>query len=113
MSKMNKLPENLTGEIFEQLFEIAEIKRLTKEDDLDAYRNSILDYEDVRSAVDLAFEEGEERGREEGRRETWEEANKTFVLKSLQMGLPINIIVDLTGYSEEQILKLKDKIHTI
>jgi predicted transposase/invertase (TIGR01784 family) len=117
MSKMDKLPEKLKGEIFEQLFEIAEIKRLTKEDDMEAYRKSILDYEDVRSAVDLAkeeaFEEGEERGlvkgREEGEEKGREEANETFVQKSLRLGLPIDIIINLTGYSEEQILRLKNK----
>jgi flagellar biosynthesis/type III secretory pathway protein FliH len=121
MSKMDKLPEKLKGEIFEQLFEIAEIKRLTKEDDMEAYRKSILDYEDVRSAVDLAFEEGREealkegeerglvKGREEGEERGREGANETFVQKSLQMGLPINIIINLTGYSEEQILRLKNK----
>jgi len=84
------------------LFQLAEIKQLTKEDMI-AYRKSILKYRDVRSAVDLARDEGREEGREEG----IEKEKISVIQKCLQNNLPIELIVNLTGFSKEQILKLR------
>jgi len=68
-----------------------------------AYRKSILKYRDVRSAVDLARDEGREEGREEG----IEKEKISVIQKCLQNNLPIELIVNLTGFSKEQILKLR------
>ncbi|MCL1938444.1 MAG: Rpn family recombination-promoting nuclease/putative transposase [Candidatus Azobacteroides sp.] len=95
LSRLQDRPETVGGEIFEKLFQLAEIKRLTKKD-METYRKSILEYHDVRSAVDYAREEGIEEGREK---------EKIFVIqRCLQKNMPIEDIIYLTGFSKEQII---------
>jgi len=74
---------------------------------MEAYRKSILKYRDVRSAVDLARDEGREEGREEGIEKGIEKEKISVIQKCLQNNLPIELIVNLTGFSKEQILKLR------
>ena len=62
---------------------------------MEAYRKSVLEYQDVRDAVDLAREEGREEGREEEK--------VSVIQKCLQKNFPIEDIVFLTGFSKEQI----------
>jgi len=85
------------------LFELAEIKRLTEED-METYNKSILEYQDVRSAMDCAREEGIEEGIEKG----IEKDKISIIQKSLQMNIPIEVIAKLTGYSKEQIISYKN-----
>ena len=63
------------------------------------YRKSILEYNDVRNAVDYAREEGIVRGIEKG----IEKEKIDIIQKCLQMDFPIEVIVGLTGYSKEQV----------
>ena len=67
------------------------------------YRKSILEYNDVRNAVDYAREEGIVRGREEGIVRGREKEKIDIIQKCLQMDFPIEVIVGLTGYSKEQV----------
>ena len=87
-----------------ELFRLAEVKRLTKEE-MEEYKKSVLEYQDVRDAVDYAREEGFEEGIEKGREEGREEEKVTIIQKCIQMNLPIENIVFLTGFSREQIIK--------
>jgi len=73
------------------LFELSEIKQLTKED-MEKYKKSVLDYRDVRDSIGLALEEGRK------------EERISFVQKCLQKNMPVEDIVDLTGFSKEQII---------
>ena len=84
----------LQGKIFEKLFQLAEIKRLTAKD-MEAYRKSVLEYQGVRDAVDLAREEGRE------------EEKVSIIQKCLQNNLPIEVIINITGISKEQIMELR------
>jgi len=79
-----------------------ERKRLT-EKDMETYRKSILEYQDVRSAMDCAREESMEKGIKKG----IEKEKNSIIQKSLQMNIPIEVIVKLTGYSKEQIISYK------
>jgi len=106
LPKLQDRPASVQGKIFEELFEIAEIKRLTGED-METYRKSILKYHDVRSAVDCAREEGVEKGREEGIGIGIEKEKKVIIQKCLQMNIPIETIIGITGYSKEQIISYK------
>jgi len=90
LSKLNDRPQSLQGKVFEMLFQLAEIKQLTKEE-MREYRKSILKYRDVRDAVGLAREEGRE------------EEKISIIQKCLQKNFPIEDIVFLTGFSKEQI----------
>ena len=98
--KLKERPASVEGEIFDELFRLAEIKQLTKKD-MRTYKKSILEYHEVRSAVDCAREESFEKGIEKG---------KTIVIqKCLRRNMPIEDIIDLTGFSKEQIMELKTK----
>ena len=58
-----------------------------------AYKKSITEYQEVRSAMDCAREEGREEG-------------TIFVIRRcLQKNMPIDDIIDLTGFSKEQIIR--------
>jgi len=98
LPRLKERPATVQGKIFEKLFELAEIKQLTKED-MERYRKSILKYHDVRDAVDLAREEGIEKGAEK---------EKIIIFqKCLQKGMEIEDIIFFTGFSEEQINRFR------
>ena len=107
---LHSSPASVEGEIFEKLFELSEIKRLTKID-MEKYRKSILKYNEVRLVADCARNEGIEKGRDEGieigiekgRNEGREEEKIDIVQKCFQKNMPIEDIIFFTGYSEEQI----------
>jgi len=92
LSELDDRPVSLQGKVFEKIFEIAEIQRLKRED-METYRKSILEYADVRSAVDLA--------REEAREKAWEKV----LQRCLQRNMPVEDIIFLTGFTEERIMK--------
>ena len=77
---------------------------------LEKYGKSVTDYYDVQLAMDYAREEGRkdafEKGIEKGRKEARKEEKISIIQKCLQMNMPIETIVDLTGYSKEQISHL-------
>jgi len=121
LPKLKSRPESVGGKIFDELFDLADIKRLTKED-METYKSSVLEYYDVQSAMMCAREEGREegiqkgilKGRKEGIRKGIEKGilkgieNEKIatIQKCLQKNIAIDDIVFLTGYSKEQIMKL-------
>jgi predicted transposase/invertase (TIGR01784 family) len=102
LSRLDNRPDAVQGEIFEELFQAAEISQLTKED-MKTYKKSVLEYRDVRDAIGLAFEEGEAKGIEKGIKEGRKAGIASIVQKCLQKNMPLEDIVDLTGFSKEQI----------
>jgi hypothetical protein len=91
---METRPSELTGETFERLFEQAKIEKLTIKE-MKAYRESILDYSDVRHIVEYTRDE-----------EKWK---KTFevVMNSHDAGLPLEeiaLITELTVAEVEEII---------
>ena len=97
LSELKDRPALVQGEIFEKLLQLAEIKRLTEED-MEKYRNSVTDYYDVQLAMDYASEKA--------RNEALKEEKISVIQKCLQMNMPIETIVSLTGYSKKQIALL-------
>ncbi|GHV21912.1 hypothetical protein FACS1894174_05940 [Bacteroidia bacterium] len=91
---METRPVELQGRIFDKLFRAAEIVRFTPKE-MEKYNKSILEYSDVRSAMECARGEGFEKG------------IISIARKCLAKNMPIEEIIDLTGLSKEQILKLK------
>jgi len=102
LPKLKNRPESVGGEIFEELFELADIKRLTTED-METYKKSVLEYYDVQSAMMCAREEGIQKGILKGRKE----GIQKVIQKCLQKNMAIEDIVFLTGYSKEQIMQLE------
>ncbi len=97
LSSLENRPPELQGRIFDMLFRATDVSKLTLEE-MESYRKSILEYEDVRSAVDLAKEEGIEIGIKK---------NKIEIAQNcLKKGLSVEMIAELTGLSVEQINKI-------
>ncbi len=74
---------------------------------MEEYRKSILEYQDVRDAVDYAKELAREEGIKEGQRIGLEKAKIQLVQKCREEGLSIDLISKLTGLSIEQIGNIK------
>jgi predicted transposase/invertase (TIGR01784 family) len=55
--------------------------------------------------VNFAFQRGEKKGRDEGR----EEEKISTIQKCIYMNMPIDTIVELTGFSKEQIIHFTNK----
>jgi len=94
-------PDSIRGEIFDKLFELSEVKQLTKKD-MGKYKKSISEYYDVRLCMDFAAEEARE--------ETREEERNAIIKKFFQKNVAIEDIIFFTGYTEDQILRLKNKL---
>ena len=70
------------------------------------YEKSILEYDDVKDAIEynrrLARNEGWEEGREEG----IEEARRLLARNMLAKGLAPSLIAEISGLTEEEVLAL-------
>lgn len=125
---MNKMEEGEIPKrygIFHKLYEDCRLTKLSTMEKQE-YEKSVLEYEDVKDAMDYhhrlgieegfqkGMEEGIEKGREEGkmegraegRAEGREEALLSAARKLLEMGLPIQEIAKATGLDEEQLKSL-------
>ena len=110
LPKFKNRPALVQGEIFEKLFEIAEIKRLT-EKEMETYNKSITEYHDVRLCMDCARDEGREegigigieKGIEKGIKKGIKEGREFVIQKCLQKNMSIDDIIFITGFSKEQI----------
>ena len=94
---MERLPEELNNQLFQKLKSIVEIERMSANERLE-YELSLAVERDMLSALDASFEDGEAKGKTEGKTEA---AQK---MKSL--GFSISDIVKVTGLSPEEIEKL-------
>ena len=79
----------------------------------DNYQKSVLEYEDVKRAVEYAretaakvfFEKGMEKGLEEGREEALLQTAKNFLAK----GISVNDVSEATGLSIDRVRALLDR----
>lgn len=91
LNKLDRLPEKLKEEIFEKLFEVAEIAKFTKEEYI-SYEDSLKYYRDLKNSLDTAkYEKAEE-----------------IAIKLLKNGVDIEIIIKSTGLKTEEIERLKN-----
>ena len=97
LSNLNRIPDTLREAIFEKAFETAEIARFTPEQ-LRSYEESLNVFRDLKNSLDTAMEDGIKKGIEKEKLEV--------AKKAKQKGLPVDIIVQLTGLSAEEIDKL-------
>jgi predicted transposase/invertase (TIGR01784 family) len=94
LNKLDRIPDELRESIFEKLFEVAEIAKFSKEE-VQSYEDSLKTYRDLKNSLDTAREEGEVKSK------------LAIALKALKKGFSIADIVELTGLSEDEIMKLK------
>jgi predicted transposase/invertase (TIGR01784 family) len=97
LNRLDRIPDKLREQIFEKLFESAEIAKFTPSQVL-SYEDSLKYYRDLKNSLDTAREEGKLEGMLEGKIE--------IATKALKKGLSINDIIELTGLTEEEIKKI-------
>ncbi len=85
----------------ERHFDLAEIARFTP-DESRIYEESLKHYRDMNNVINSA----ERRGKAEGREEGIKEANRENARKMKALGLSKEIILQVTGLSEEEIEQL-------
>ena len=83
--------------VFDLLFNSADLSKFAKEDKI-KYVNNMTTERDIRNQIDYARHEGREEGKEE--------ATLTMAKNCKAEGLPVEMIVKLTGLSEEVIKAL-------
>ena len=75
------------------------------------YEKSVLEYEDVKDALEYhrrlakaeGFNDGFEKGLEKGIEKGQEEAKRQMVASMLKQGMPIADITSITGMTEDEI----------
>ena len=98
MNKLDRVPDKLREQIFDKLFETAEIAKFTREQVL-SYEDSLKYYRDLKNSLDTARGEGKMEGKMEGMIEV--------AVQAMKNGLSIKDISELTGLSVAEIIKLK------
>jgi predicted transposase/invertase (TIGR01784 family) len=98
LHKLNGRPRKLQERVFEKFFNSAEIAHFKKEE-REAYEDSLKYYRDLKNSLDTAHEEGELKGKIEGKIEV------ARVL--IELGDTDEKIVKATGLSIDEIVKLR------
>uniref|UniRef100_UPI004056278C Rpn family recombination-promoting nuclease/putative transposase n=1 Tax=Candidatus Electrothrix sp. TaxID=2170559 RepID=UPI004056278C len=102
LNRLERIPDMLREQVFEQLFDTAEIARFTP-DQVRSYEKSLKYYRDMKNSLDTAFDEGRVEGKEEGKNER----DREIVRNGIQQGIDIKMIAQLTGLSEEEIKEIE------
>jgi len=68
LNRLDRLPDTLRERVFEKIFSVAEVAKLTHEE-YEQYIESFKTYRDYQNSIDTAIEEGIEKGMEKGRAE--------------------------------------------
>ena len=82
---LDDIPSILKEPIFEKGFKIAKLANLDR-DQYDKYERSLMQYWDMTSVIETAFEEGREEGFEEGREEGREEGFEEGIEQGIEKG---------------------------
>ena len=98
LHKLDRIPDDLKENIFEKLFETAEIAKFNQEE-YRAYEDSLKYYRDLKNSIDYA----KETARKEG------EKNKQIEIakKMLAINMDIQLIKEMTGLTDDEINDLK------
>ena len=90
LNRLDRIPDKLKEQIFEKLFETAEIAKFTP-DQIRSYEDSLKYYRDLKNSLETAKTEGKVE----------------VALEMLKASEPIDKIMKFTGLSKHQIEKLK------
>ncbi|MBM2816156.1 MAG: hypothetical protein HW421_2918 [Ignavibacteria bacterium] len=93
LNKLERVPEKLREQIFDKLFETAEIAKFTQDQVL-SYEDSLKYYRDLKNSLDTAREEGEIKTKIE------------MAVEMLKANEPIDKIIKYSGLSEDEINSL-------
>ncbi|MDA3938075.1 MAG: PD-(D/E)XK nuclease family transposase, partial [Spirochaetia bacterium] len=98
LAEFESIPAILNEKVFKQSFKAAEIAALNKNQH-EVYEQSLLQYWEMTSAIDTAFDDGIEHGIEQERLGT--------ARKMIKKKIPVQDISEITGLSIPEIEKLK------
>ncbi len=101
METINRLPWTAKSAVFKRLEEIAEVRALTKEEQMQ-YDHALKVYRDNYNTFQGAIEEGMKEGREKGRADKTKEVAQNMK----KMGMSIEQIAQACGISVEEAEKL-------
>ncbi|MBI1184691.1 Rpn family recombination-promoting nuclease/putative transposase [bacterium] len=104
MGRLNDIPDKLRERIFEKVFEVAEIAKMTHEDYL-AYEDSLKYYRDLKNSIDTAKEEGKMEGIEQG----IQKEKVQIVLNGHKKGISKMVLAEITGLSLSEVESILDK----
>ena len=96
LNKLDRVPDKLREQIFDKLFETAEIAKFTPAQ-IQSYEDSLKYYRDLKNSLDTAKEEGVEEGKIE------------VAKNAIQEGLSTEVIMKITGLTKEQVEQIKSK----
>jgi predicted transposase/invertase (TIGR01784 family) len=102
LHKLEQQPPEIKGKVFEKLFEWTKINKLTSEN-MALYNKSLAKDNDVRLMMEYNHEKGFKTGREEGIRI----GISQIAIEMKRTGMPIELIVQLTGLTPQQIRQIK------
>jgi predicted transposase/invertase (TIGR01784 family) len=106
LNKLDRIPDKLREQIFEKVFEVAEIAKFTP-DQIRSYEDSLKYYRDIKASLDTKFEEGMAKGKVEGKIEGRIEEKIEIARNLLKKGFSISDITEITGLSQSEIENLK------
>jgi len=98
LEEFDHIPAILNEPIFQKAFKTAEIAKFSRQE-YDKYQESLLNYIELKSAIDTSREEGKEEGKEEGRNQREVEIAKEMILDNEL----VDKIVKYTKLSKKQI----------
>ncbi|MCP5052460.1 MAG: Rpn family recombination-promoting nuclease/putative transposase [bacterium] len=105
LEDFENIPAILNEEVFVKAFEIAEIANFDRKQ-IDQYEESLKIYRDLKGVIDTSFEDGQEKGKEEGIK-IGEKIKAIKIAKQMKAkGMDIDSISEMTELSKEEIEKL-------
>ena len=103
LQKLDRLPDALREQVFERVFSVAEIARFTPAE-YHEYEDSLKIYRDLQNSLDTARDEGKAEGLEEGKEIGKAEQNEKTIVKCHGLGMPAEVIADITGSAEAEVM---------
>ncbi len=107
LHNLTSRPKKLQEKIFSKLFDVAEIVNYSKTE-YDQYQESLKVYRDMNNVLHTAFDEGEIKGHAEGLAEGEVKGRVKTALNMLHEGFEIEVVSRLTGFSIEEIKKMRE-----
>ena len=106
LNRIQRVHDKLQEQIFDKLFEAAEIAKFTPEQ-VRSYEDSLKYYRDLKNSLDTAKEEGREEGLVEGLEKGIEKGREEIARAMLNANESIEKIRQFTGLTREQVLHLQ------
>jgi predicted transposase/invertase (TIGR01784 family) len=102
LEEFDDIPTILNEPIFQKAFKTAEIAKFSQKE-YDKYQESLLNYIELKSAIETSREEGREEGKEIGKEIGKEDERIKIAIKMIKANKTIEEIIEFTELSKERI----------